>query len=167
MTSAIQHDILVVVASVASATIFFVWRAVRMIMNHFSIIVRYSRIFCERKGADYGVGFPEQIILMYLNEHGPVNQDTIAKFYMIDKGAIAKTANRLEEKEFVERHENPDDKREKILSISVKGKGIIAVMSASLEEWNKIVFQGISPQELETAQKVVSMMAANAIKAVE
>jgi len=138
-----------------------------MIMNHFSIIVRYSRIFCERKCTDYGVGFPEQVILMYLSEHGPVNQDTIARFYMIDKGAIAKTANRLEEKGFVERHENPDDKREKILSISVKGKGIIAGMRASLEEWNKIVFQGISPQEVETAQKVVSMMAANAIKAVE
>ncbi len=138
-----------------------------MIMNHFSIIVRYSRIFCERKGAGYGVGFPEQVILMYLSEHGPVNQDTIARFYMIDKGAIAKTANRLEEKGFVERHENPDDKREKILSISEKGQGIIAGMRANLEEWNHVIFEGISPQELETAQKVVGIMAVNAIKAVE
>jgi MarR family transcriptional regulator, transcriptional regulator for hemolysin len=139
----------------------------RMIMNHFSIIVRYSRIFCERKGACYGVGFPEQVILMYLSEHGPVNQDTIARFYMIDKGAIAKTANRLEEKGFVERHENPDDKREKILSISDKGMGMIAGMHTNLEEWNGVLYEGISPQELETAQKVVSIMATNAIKALE
>jgi DNA-binding MarR family transcriptional regulator len=138
-----------------------------MIMNHFSIIVRYSRIFCERKGAGYGVGFPEQVILMYLSEHGPVNQDTIARFYMIDKGAIAKTANRLEEKGLAVRHENPDDKREKILSLSDKGLAIIAGMRANLEEWNQVIFEGISPQELETAQKVVNIMASNAIKAVE
>jgi len=138
-----------------------------MIMNHFSIIVRYSRIFCERKGAQYGVGFPEQVILMYLQEHGPVNQDTIARFYMIDKGAIAKTATRLEEKGFVERHENPDDKREKILSLSDKGKDIIAGMRTNLEEWNNILFAGISPQDLETARRTVSMMATNAIQANE
>ena len=136
-------------------------------MNNFSILVRYSRIFCERKGTEYGVGFPEQIILMYLAEHGPVNQDTIARHYMIDKGAIAKTVNKLEEKGFIQRHENPDDKREKILSLSEKGRGIITEMSANLDDWYKVIFEGITPQEIELTQKVVDMMAANAIRAVE
>ena len=138
-----------------------------MIMNNFSIIVRYSRIFCERKGVGYGVGFPEQIILMYLTEHGPVNQDSIARHYMIDKGAITKTVSKLEEKGLVQRHENPDDKREKILSISEKGIGVISKMGANLEEWNKVIFEGITPQEIAITQKVVDMMAANAIRAVE
>lgn len=136
-------------------------------MNNFSIIVRYSRIFCERKGVEYGVGFPEQIILMYLAEHGPVNQDTIARHYMIDKGAITKTVSKLEEKGFVQRRENPDDKREKILFISDKGSKIISGMESNLEEWNKVIFEGITPQEIELMQKVVDMMAANAIRAVE
>ena len=137
------------------------------IMNNFSIIVRYSRIFCERKGVEYGIGFPEQIILMYLTEHGPVNQDTIARHYMIDKGAITKTVSKLEEKGFIERRENPDDKREKILTISDKGNGAMSGMGTNLEEWYKVIFDGISPQEIEMTQKIVDKMAANAIKAVE
>lgn len=138
-----------------------------MLMDSFSIIVRYCKIFTERKMHDYDLGLPEQIILMFLFSKTKINQDTIAKHFMIDKGAIAKTLNKLENKGFIERLENKKNKREKLISITEKGKGLMGYMSQVLEEWNATLYQDLSEEDIQNMQRIAEKMASNAIKAID
>lgn len=130
-------------------------------MDNMSILVRYCRIFTERKLRDYNLSFGEQIIIMFLATHDNVNQDTISKAYMIDKGMIAKTLDKLERKGFVMRKQNPDNKRENIISLEQKGIDILHNMSAILKEWNEILYDGISEEEIENLNRITGRMVEN------
>jgi len=136
-------------------------------MDKMSIIVRYSRIFSERKLKEYDLSFSEQIIIMYLSMHDNVSQDNISRHFMIDKGMIAKTLNKLEKKGFITRKQNPENKRENIISLSDNGIGIIDRMGGILKEWNEIVYEGISKEDIEYVKKITGIMAENAIKNID
>ena len=132
-------------------------------MEKMSIIVRYCKIFAERKLKKHELSFAEQVILMYLAAHEYVNQEAIAKYYMIDKGMIAKTLDKLEKKEFIKREKNQENRRENIVSLSEKGEGILGEMSEILEEWNKIFYDGISESEKAEFKRISDKMAENAV----
>jgi len=135
-----------------------------MLMNNLSIIVRHSKVFCERRLHDYGVGFPEQIILMYLSSSNGINQDAIAQHFMLDKGAIAKTLRKLEEKGMIERHQNPENKRENLISIAPEGRSILEEMGKALTEWNQYFFDGLSEDDINQYERLTNVIANNVAK---
>lgn len=135
-----------------------------MLMNNLSIIVRHSKVFCERRLHNSGVGFPEQVILMYLASNNGVNQDAIAQHFMLDKGAIAKTLRKLEDKGLIERHQNPENKRENLLSIAPAGQSILGEMGAALEEWNRFFFEGLSDKEIRQYRSITKKIADNVVR---
>lgn len=130
-------------------------------MDNMSIIVRCCRIFAERKLKEFDLSFGEQVIIMFLSTHENVNQDTISKTYMIDKGMIAKTLNRLEQKGFVMRKQNPDNRRENIISLTQKGREILNNMGLILKEWNEILYEGMSREDIACVKRLTGKMAEN------
>lgn len=132
-----------------------------MLMKDLSIIVRQMRVFSERKLQHRNIGFPEQVILMYLLRHENINQEQIGKFFEIDKGAIAKTMRKLEEKGLITRQENPENKREKRVFLTLEAKEIITEMQSILETWNQCVYKNISAEERAIFEKTLGIMAAN------
>lgn len=135
-----------------------------MLMNNLSIIVRHSKVFCEHRLHDYGVGFPEQVILMYLSSNNVVNQDAIAQYFMLDKGAIAKTLRKLEEKGLIKRLQNPENKRENLISIAQEGQNILGEMGKALNEWNQYFFEGLSDVEIRQYENITKKIADNVAK---
>ena len=135
-----------------------------MLLDNLSIIVRYSRIFSERQLKDYDLGFSEQLIIMYLAKYKDVNQESIVKYFMLDKGAVAKTCSKLDKKGLIVRKQNPKNKRENIMSLSEKGEGLISVMTDILNDWNSILFNGIGEEEIKTVENLAKIMACNAVK---
>jgi DNA-binding MarR family transcriptional regulator len=133
-------------------------------MDNMSVIVRYCRAFAERKLKEYDLSFGEQVIIMFLSANENVNQDTISKRYMIDKGMIAKTLNKLEEKGFVMREQNPNNKRENFVSLTQKGTDILDTMSSIYKEWNEIIYAGMSAEDIESLKRLTGMMAENVAK---
>lgn len=135
-----------------------------MLMNNLSIIVRHSKVFCERRLLDFGVGFPEQVILMYLASNNGVNQDAVAQHFMLDKGAIAKTLRKLEEKGLVERHQNPENKRENLISIAPDGQSILGEMGKALDEWNQYFFEGLCDDDIRQYERITDIIVNNVAK---
>lgn len=133
-------------------------------MNNMSIIVRSCRTFTERKLKEFDLTFGEQIILMFISAQENVNQDTISKTFMIDKGMVAKTLNKLELKGFIARKQNPDNKRENIISLTQKGTEILINMKAVLKEWNEILHEGMSQEDIATITRLTGKMAENVTK---
>ncbi len=130
-------------------------------MDNMSIIVRYCRTFTERKLREFDLTFGEQIIVMYLSANENVNQDTISKTFIIDKGMVAKTLNKLERKGFIMRKQNPNNKRENIISITQKGTDILNNMRAVLKEWNEILYEGMSKEDVASVKRLTGKMVEN------
>lgn len=136
-------------------------------MDEMAIMVRYSRIFAERKMKKYNLGFPEQMVLMHLVRYGQSNQEMIVKQQMIDKGTIAKTVNKLVEKGLVSKSQNPENKRENMLVMTVSGEKMIQSMHDVLFEWNEKLYEGITEEERELLKRLHVKMTNNAIHALE
>lgn len=132
-----------------------------MLMRDLSIIVRQMRVFAERNLASMNIGFPEQVILMYLTEHECMNQEQIAAYFEIDKGAVAKTLDKLEEKALISRHVDPSDKRKKLVALSAQAEELLTNMGQAYQDWSRRVCFGISAKEMAQLEKNIAIMAHN------
>lgn len=132
-----------------------------MFMNDISIIVRQMYVFAERRMANYGVGFAEQVVLMFLSSSGPVSQDQIVRSFDIDKGAISKTLAKMESKGLIVRCPDTEDKRVKICSMTPVATDILAEMSVVLAQWHESVFKGLSEEDEKQLNEAMSLLAAN------
>lgn len=137
-----------------------------MFMTNLSIIARYSRIYCERRLSNSNIGFNEQSVLMYLYHGDSVNQDTIAKHFMLDKGAIAKTLNKLEEKQLITRIDNPTNKREKLVEITELGKSNFDFYNSEVNELHRFLFEGLTKEEITQFTQTLETITKNAIKTI-
>lgn len=129
-----------------------------------SIIVRSCRNFTEKKLKEFDLSFGEQIIIMIISAHDNVNQDTISKQFKVDKGMVAKTLNKLEQKGYIMRVQNPDNKRENIVSLTKKGTDILSHMNTVYKEWNDILYEGMSQEDIEHVTRLTDKMAENVSK---
>lgn len=132
-----------------------------MFLSDLSIVVRKMRIFSEKSLAGYGLGFPEQLVLMHLTAHGDSNQESIAASLDIDKGAITKTISKLEAKGYVVRELNPGNRREKIVALTGEAQLAIDALKQSFDSLQEVVFKGLSAEEVAQTSDCLKRIAAN------
>ena len=133
-------------------------------MDNFEVIVRYWRNFTEKRLKEFDLTFGEQIIIIFLSKFENVNQETISKRYMIDKGMVGKTLTRLEYKGFIKREQNPNNKRENIISLTQKSVCIMSDINTIFDEWNKILYGEMSKADIECVKRLTGKMAENITK---
>lgn len=136
-------------------------------MSDVSIIVRKMRLIAEASLDKYGIGFPEQLVIMHLSAYGESNQTAIAETLEIDKGSIAKTVSKLEAKGLVNRTENPDNRREKNVVLTPAADEILAAMHAAHKRLDDVLFAGLTDDQIEVTCQSLSTIADNLVKAVE
>ncbi|WP_291627690.1 MarR family winged helix-turn-helix transcriptional regulator [Clostridium sp.] len=133
-------------------------------MDNFEVIVRYWRNFTEKRLREFDLTFGEQIIIIFLSKNENVNQESISKRYMIDKGMVAKTLTRLEDKGFIKREQNPNNKRENIISLTEKSVYIMKYINAIFDDWNKILYGEMSKEDIDCVKRLTDKMAENVAK---
>ena len=152
----------IVSATVAQATN----EVIKMFMNDLSIIVRGGQVYFTRKLSNYGINAAEEYILMYLMGHSNTNQDAIAKFFMVDKGSIARSLQKLESKGFILRKVNDENQREKMIKLTKKALNLKDVLTDLLVDWRKEMYYGLSNDEIIAFEKTLEKLAENISKIV-
>ena len=132
-----------------------------MLQSDLSIIVRGSEIYLSRCLSDFGIRATEQAILMYLYGHENPNQEEIAKFFMLDRGTVTKTLQKLEKKSFIKRTINPSNQREKVITLTDKAYAVKDVCVNLLRKWNDMAYQSITPEEKAAFEHVAEKVAVN------
>ena len=132
-----------------------------------SVIVRKMRVYADRCMNGGTIGFPERLILMFLKAHGPSNQESIAEELQVDKGSIARTISKLEEKGLVSREVNPNNKREKLVSLLPRAEDELDQMQDSYQQLEKTMFEGLTEKDIEKTSECLSRIAANLTKAIK
>lgn len=138
-----------------------------MLMADTSVIVRKMRVYADRCMNGGTIGFPERLILMFLKAHGSSNQEAIAEELQVDKGSIARTISKLEEKELVSREVNPNNKREKLVSLLPKAEEEFESMQDSYQQLEGIMFEGLSEEDIAITSNCLAQIAANLSKALK
>lgn len=135
-----------------------------MLLRDLSKIVRGGQIFLTRSLAEFDLNSAEEIVLMYIFGNPETNQDAIASFFMLDKGTVARTLARLEEKGFIKRRVNYENQREKIITPTEKANSVKDVCMGLLNAWNDILYTGISKEDAEIFERMACCMAENITK---
>ena len=136
-----------------------------MFMSDVSIIVRKMRLIAEMRLSEFDIGFPEQLVIMYLGAHGASSQTEIVDEFEIDKGSIAKTLGKLEAKGLIKREENPNNRREKRVELTPAADRILRKMRSEHKQLDAIMFDGLTEEEIEATCRALSIIAGNLIEA--
>ena len=126
-----------------------------------SIITRGSEIFMTRCLADFGITANEVVILSYLYGSDRPRQEDISEYFMLDKGTIAKTVQKLEKKGLIERTVNESDQREKVITLTEKGLCVQGVSTDLVRMWHDTMFNGISEADIAAFARITAKIAAN------
>ena len=135
-----------------------------MLMSNLSIIVRGSQVYSTRKLNDYEINSAEEYILMYLIGHEGANQEAIARFFMLDKGSVARSLAKLEKKGFITRRINDENQREKVIALTGKARRLREVLARLLIDWKKLMYVGLSDEEINAFEMITEKIATNITK---
>ena len=139
-----------------------------MLMKNLAAIARYGHAYAHHDLRGIRVSGSEHAIIMYLASRACVNQEAIAEFLMLDKGSVARALLKLEGKNLVARTVNPENRREKIVSLTEHGQAIVAEVVNTALAWESELLEGLSPQERELfyrlSEKIAALKAEDAAK---
>lgn len=81
---------------------------------------------------------------------------------LFSSGGLTKVLNRLLKMELIERLDNPDDKRSKLVKLSAKGKALVEEIMPVLHKQESVMLTALSTDELgqldQLMQKVIKTM---------
>jgi MarR family 2-MHQ and catechol resistance regulon transcriptional repressor len=101
---------------------------------------------------------------MYLSKCDTVNQEQIAKHFMLDKGSVAKTLHKLEKKQLILRKDNPQNRREKLINITESGFNMVSMLNAEFQQLHSHLFEGLSEDEIQAFILAIQKISDNAAK---
>lgn len=105
--------------------------------------------------AETGLADTDFRILEALLNKGPLPVNTIGPKVNLTPGSISVAVDRLFDKGLVSRVENPNDRRVRVVSLTRKGKELIAPVFRKHAAEIGELFAGTSPKELRTLEKIL------------
>ncbi len=105
---------------------------------------------------------PEKFfIVMKLHETGPLSQSALVEVALDDGPNVSRLVERLVVAGFVERTEDPDDRRARVLALTRQGKARARRLAGDVRAEREIVFAGVSDSDLATLTSVLDQVDAN------
>ncbi len=82
-----------------------------------------------------GITPPHEIVLLYLDEHGPLPQTALVHYMGRDRSTVTNTLQAMERASLVARRPSTDDKRAMIVALTAKGR---RAAPAAREAWQQL-----------------------------
>ena len=108
---------------------------------------RLERQYYRDQMGALGLSTVEGMLLRALGRQGQTRQEDLVVQLVLDKGAVARALGRLEELDLVERVVSDRCRREKLVSATPQGQALAVTIQQTVEDWDKVCFQGFSPEE--------------------
>ena len=124
-----------------------------------TMISRGHTIYLNHHLEEYGINASQLHLLFEISHQKNINQEKIATRCNINKGAVARSIRKLEEKGLVTRQIDDAHRRQNIISLTDKGEETLTESINLLNKWEKEVFdQNIIEKELlQKALKAIAI----------
>jgi len=114
--------------------------------------------------AESGIDDTDFRILEALLNKGPLPVNTIGPKVFLTPGSISTAVDRLVERSLVSRVESPEDRRVRIVSLTAKGRALIAPVFRKHAAEIKRIFADASPKELRALETALKKLGKRAEK---
>ena len=131
---------------------------------YISVLYRQFQIYINNNTKDLQISASEYIFLMEMYKNDNISQEQLSKNLIIDKSATARAIKSLEEKEYIIRKKDDNDKRTNRIKLTKKGIEIKDRLSNLLEEWNNEITSDIDKNLLNTVIDTINKMSIKAIE---
>lgn len=129
----------------------------------FSIILEVIRGVLNREMAADEVDSSEFSVLYHLFMYGDgINQEQLTNLLVIDKAAVSRSMAKLQEKGYIKKERNPNDRRAYIITLTDSGRKLEARINEVYEAVFKQLGYGISREEVYDCLNTLSQIVENA-----
>jgi MarR family transcriptional regulator, transcriptional regulator for hemolysin len=125
--------------------------------------IKSYRMYAQKKLKENGfkITIDQWLIIKTILENPAVTQQEIAKNVFKDNASVTRIIELLVKSKYLERKDNPDDRRKSNLVVTEEGKAIIYQVQSLVLENRKNALDTISTDELETMNLVMKKIISN------
>jgi DNA-binding MarR family transcriptional regulator len=105
-----------------------------------------------------GLSMPQFSILMQLYHKGPSGMSTISDGYDISPAAASQLVDKLVQSGFIQRVEDPQDRRAKLLSLTDTGRGFVLQGIEERYRWVDELAGKLTAEEREKISEALTIM---------
>ena len=121
----------------------------RKVGKYMSIAYKFALVFFKNRMAELGLNQSHHAVLITLYKGEGISQEKLSKKLNVDKATVTRSIKKLIEDGFIERRQDVNDKRSYLLYVTEKGEEIRPDITSMFEEWNNIVLEGFSDEEID------------------
>lgn len=133
----------------------------KIIGRNISILYRNGYNFAGGKLKKYSLNKCQAEVLLYLKKDNGANQTKINEFFLLNKATITKIITHLEKYEYVIRVVSENDRREKGVFLTDKGRNMIPIILEVFDEWGNMLINNIPNDDIEKIECVLAEMVDN------
>lgn len=111
-------------------------------------VVRAHALLATELLQEIGVVPPQEVVLLYLDEHGPSPQREIVRFMGRDRSTVTNTLQAMERAGLIRREPSGRDRRALVVSLSAKGRALVPRVRETWAEIEKKTIAGLSEELL-------------------
>ncbi len=105
-----------------------------------------------------GISMPQLGILMQLNFRGSCGISELSNRFDITNAGASQLVDKLVQSGLIQREEDPQDRRAKVLTLTAKGKEAIRSSTDRRYHWVEDIAQKLSPEERGQVQSALEIM---------
>lgn len=121
-----------------------------------SVLHAWVEVFMRRSMRDLlqfaknsGVSMPQLNTLMYLSHHGSCGVSGIGNHLGVTSAAASQMIDRLVQQGYLERTEDPEDRRSKQITVTAKGRSVIEEGIEVRRHWMEELSAALDPEDHE------------------
>ncbi|WP_405294364.1 MarR family winged helix-turn-helix transcriptional regulator [Methanobrevibacter sp.] len=127
------------------------------------IISKNQILYLNHRLEDTNINVSQLHFLFEIANNKNINQEKIASRCNFDKGAVARSIKKLEEKGLVKRQIDTENRRQNIVSLTSEGEKALSESVELLEAWENEVYD-IDIIDREVFKNILKEMAINSIE---
>ncbi|MBP1882794.1 MarR family winged helix-turn-helix transcriptional regulator [Sinorhizobium mexicanum] len=135
--------------------------ASRELFDALAMVNRKLRAVFDARVKERGLTLPRARALFMLAKKDGINQRELAEELEIETPTIVRLLDGMEKQGFIERRVEPSDRRAKQIHMTDFGRSVARDIQNLASEIREDVLEGLKPQEIAVALKVVSTIARN------
>ena len=123
------------------------------------IIARGNNIYMNHHLHDLQINASQLHLIFEISHQNEINQEKIALRCNMDKGAVARSIKKLEEKSLIKRQIDDANRRQNKISLTSKGKKVLNQSIDLLDIWEREVLKNINIEKelLQIALKEIAI----------
>ena len=133
---------------------------IKKLVENMQTLSNNVRQYFHKRIADVHVDITYEMVkvLILLSDNKYMNQQQIADLTFKNKASLTSLLNNMEKRSLVVRNEDNADKRNKIITLTPKGKELFSKVNPIFDEMYDLLYKDITSEEIAIMNNVVLKM---------